>query len=181
MGGAPGPLPAGPLACVFLRILTIICTHPRHPHRRRRILDEGGFPSRALRALSGVDYITRKSLAHSGLAAIGSPHGPRRPAQAYFYYITISLSCTNDITVKLHRHSSQDLRPIARWRRSPDMANAPNQITLAQGVSCARVTGGVTDGGRTRDLQIHNLALRLLSYSHHSAVRIAPQTATTVV
>ena len=51
VGGAPGPLPAGPLACMFLRILTIICTHPHHPHRQRRIPDEGEFPSRARHAL----------------------------------------------------------------------------------------------------------------------------------
>ena len=31
---------------------------------------------------------------------------------------------------------------------------------------------GVSDGVRTRDFQIHNLALYRLSYAHHNAVEI---------
>ncbi len=89
-GGAPGPLPAGPLACVFLRILTIICTHPRHPHRQRRISDEGEFPSRALHALPGVDItvgsrsltaVSRPSATHTGRA-----DRRERPSHSHLHY-----------------------------------------------------------------------------------------------
>jgi hypothetical protein len=30
---------------------------------------------------------------------------------------------------------------------------------------------GVSDGARTRDIQIHNLALYRLSYAHHTVVK----------
>lgn len=39
---------------------------------------------------------------------------------------------------------------------------------LAENV--ARGNFGVSDGVRTRDFQIHNLALYRLSYAHHKAV-----------
>ncbi len=85
--------------------------------------------------------------------------GPRLPAQAYFTF-TLLLSSTKHVTVKLHGQKGDSLR------EPREMENAPSQINLTQGV--IRETDGVTDGGRTRDLQIHNLALRLLSYSHHA-------------
>ena len=43
------------------------------------------------------------------------------------------------------------------------------EIFRLQGVLI--LIGGVTDGARTRDIQIHNLTLCQLSYGHHTPVR----------
>jgi len=75
------------------------------------------------------------------LTAVSRPsatHTGRADRRKRTSYITISLSCTNDITVKLQRRLSQDFSPVAPDQRWLDMASAPNQITLAQGAMRSR-------------------------------------------
>ena len=135
-GGAPGPLPTGPLACVFLRILTIICTHPRHPHRQRRIFGRGSHPKRAFYALL-QEWILPLEVARSqrsrGHRCFTSDRAYRRKHTSRF---TLLLSSTKHVTVKLHRQTGACSLTV-----DAHTENALSQIELTQGVIRNR-TGG---------------------------------------
>lgn len=182
-GRSPRPTPGRPaglrvLAHTHDSLYPSTSSTPSAPYTGRR----RSVPSRSTRSVrSGVHYLEVARPQRSRGHSVSHPgRADRRERTSLHFHYPVRMTLPSSYIAIRHRTPAPSRRSGGRYA-PPDIANAPNQITLAQGVSCARVTGGVTDGGRTRDLQIHNLALRLLSYSHHGAVRIASQTATTVV
>jgi hypothetical protein len=137
-GGAPGPLPAGPLACVFLRILTIMCTHPHHPHQQRYFPDEGGSPiARSTRIVrSGSSLIGRRSpTAVSRPSAAHPGRADRRERPSHHILIILYEWLYRQVTSPF----STGLMPL------PDVAEA-RYVRL-----CKRPKSTQVDSGRRKD------------------------------